>query len=154
MEITRALHPVNNNVQAPAGRQADAKRAPLPFARGTPAAEVGKDGSFMTRVGDVYRGCEKLGLEPGQQVSIMVGDQPMVLRRTQSADAYVLQTPDEAVNAPFNGLHVSNQSIAKIDMKTVTPGQPNFLADMRRIQALSNALSVQPSDWHGFHASK
>lgn len=149
MEITRALH-LGNHVQTHTSTQADAKRAPLPFARSTQLAPVSKDGSFMHRVGDVYQGCEKLGLQPGQQMSITVGGVPMVLRRTQSADAYVLQTPEDAVDAPFNGLHISNESIAKLDMETIAPGKPNFLDGMRRLQALGSAVSAQSSDWHGF----
>ena len=152
MEIARALH-LGNNVQTHTSPKADAKREPLAFARTGQAAAVSKDGSLMNRIGDVYRGCEKLGLQPGQQMSITVDGQLMVLRRTQSADAYVLQKPEDAVAAPFNGLHISNESIAKLDMETIAPGKPNFLDGMRRLQALGNAVSAQSSDWHGFKVS-
>jgi hypothetical protein len=149
MEITRAL-PAGSNVHSKTGQSAHALPKPLTFARSMAPPAIAKDGSLQHRVGDVYRGCEELGLQPGQQTSITVAGQSMILRRTQSADAYVLQTPDDAVNAPFNGLHLSNQSIAKLNMEPIEAGNPNYMIGLRQIMALSHALNVKPSDMHGF----
>jgi hypothetical protein len=146
MEIKRTL-PAGNNARAHGRSQADALRELPAFRRSTPAAA--KDRSLEHRVGDVYRGCEKLGMQPGQKMEITVGGRSMILRRTQSGDAYVLQTPEDAINAPFNGLHVSNENVAKINMETVAPQNPGYLEGLRQIVALSNALKVEASDWHG-----
>ena len=91
-------------------KTADATSIPAskPFVRsettgktGKAAPATAKDAGPMQRWrGDVFRACQKLGLNPGEKTQISINGKSMVLQRTPYGDAYVFQTPEENATLP------------------------------------------------------
>lgn len=90
---------------------------------------------------EVFQACEKLGLKPGHEKIITIDGKPMVLRRTATADAYVLQTVEESVHERFNGLHLKNNLEMRYNMELAGYDCANKEA-MQQFLKLGKALGV------------
>jgi ferredoxin-NADP reductase len=133
--------------------KADSKPGPVSANRAAPtgvASPGTKDSSLAHYIGDVYRACNALGLAPGQQKSLQLDGKTMILRRTSSGDAYVLQTPEDAESAPFNGLHINDQSEMRLNMDLIGTSFPQLKEAMTQLNLLRASLGVQSSSNPGF----
>jgi hypothetical protein len=91
----------------------------------------------------VYDKCETLGMAPGEFRGLTVEGQPMVLYRTRTGDAYVMQKPEDARAFPpkRNGLHIGSDFKLTLDQENITLGHPRSSEALTQAIDLMRALS-------------